>query len=85
MIKAFLKIQNADLVCLQKTKLQGITYGLIRSLSVGRFVDWVVVNVVGALGGILIFWDSRWFQLMDVEESRVALSCKFCNLENNFT
>ena len=85
MIKAFLKMQNANLVCLQETKLQGITRGLIRSLSVGRFVDWVDVNAVGSLEVILIFWDSRLFQLMDVEESRFALSCKFRSLEDNFT
>ena len=57
---------------------------MIRSLSVGRFVDWVAVNAVGASEGILIFWDSRLFQLMDVEESRFALSFEFYNLEDNF-
>ena len=32
---------------------------LVRSLGVGRFVEWAVVNVVGALGGILMHWESR--------------------------
>ena len=58
-IKAFLKMQKANLICLQETKLKGITRGMIRSLSVGRFVDRVACNSVGASGGILFFWDSR--------------------------
>ena len=74
MTKAFLKTQRADLVCLQETKLKGITRGLLRSLSVGSFVDWVAVDAIGASGGILIFWDSRMFQLVDSEATQSLLS-----------
>ena len=58
-----------DLVRLQETKLKGSSKELVRSLGVGRFVDWAVVNAIGASGGILIFWDSRVLQLVDKEES----------------
>ena len=34
LIKAFLKWYKADLVCIQKTKLKGLTHGIIRSLMV---------------------------------------------------
>ena len=51
----------------------------------GSFMDWVIVNAIGASGGILIFWDSRMFQLVDSEATRSLLSCKFRNLEDNFT
>ena len=85
MIKAFLKTQRAVLVCLQETKLKGVTWGLSRSLSMGSFVDWVAVDAIGASRGILIFWDSRMFQLVDLEATQSLLSCKFRNLEDNFT
>ena len=37
----------------------------------GRFVDWATSNVMGASGGILIFWDSRVLQLLEVEEGQI--------------
>ena len=57
-IKAFMRIQKVNLICLQETKLKRTSHGLIRSLRVGRFVEWVASNAVGAVDGILIFWDS---------------------------
>ena len=47
LIKAFLKGYKADLVCIQETKLKGLTLGIIRSLMVGKFVDWVAANAEG--------------------------------------
>ena len=41
---------------------------MIKSLSVGRFVDWAACNAVGASGDILILWGSRPLQLLEVEE-----------------
>ena len=40
-IKALMKTQRVDLVCLQETKLKGTTNEIVRSLGVGTFVDWV--------------------------------------------
>ena len=85
LIKAFLTSQRVDLVCLQETKLKGASTDLVRSLRVGRFVDWATVNPVGASGGILILWDSRILQLVDKEESQFSLSCSFRNCEDNST
>ena len=78
-IKAFLRMQKVNLFCLKETKLKEISRGLIKSLRVGRFVDWVASNVMGAAINILIFWDSRMLQLLEVEEGQFSLSCKFKN------
>ena len=83
-IKAFLKLQKVNLICLRGTKLKGIFRGLIRSLGVGRFVDWVASNAVGVGGGILILWNSRVLQLLEVEEHQFSFSCKFQNCEDDF-
>ena len=74
LIKAFLKGFKADLVCVQETKPKGLTHGTIRRLMAGKFVDWVAAKSEGASGGILIFWDSRVLQLVEVEESHYSLS-----------
>ena len=55
LIKALLRMQKADLVCLQETKVKGMSCDFVRSLGSGRFLDWATVNATGASGGILIF------------------------------
>ena len=32
---------------------------MIRSLGVGRFLEWIAIKVEGVSGDILIFWDTR--------------------------
>ena len=54
-IKAFIKMQRVDVVCLQETKFKEVSSGSIRSLGVGRFLDWVALRVEDASGGIVIF------------------------------
>ena len=53
-VKAFLKSQKVDMVCIQETKLKEISRGIISSLSVGRYMEWVVSYAKRASGGILI-------------------------------
>ena len=56
LIQTYVKMQKVDLVCIQETKLKLFTRRMIRSLTVGKFVDWVAAYAEGAMGGILIFW-----------------------------
>ena len=85
LMKAYLRRKKVNLVYFQETKLKEVTCGIIRSLAVGRFVEWVASNAKGASGGILILWDSRVLQLIEVEESSYSLSGKFQNIEDDFT
>ncbi|RVW97150.1 hypothetical protein CK203_030078 [Vitis vinifera] len=50
-IKALIKKNKVDLVCLQETKIQEMTRGIIRSIGVGRFLDWGAVTQ----GGLTLF------------------------------
>ena len=54
-IKSFIKSQMVDVVCLQETKIKEMTIGLMRSLGVGRHLDWSAVNSRGTTRGILVF------------------------------
>ena len=54
----------------------------MRSLGVGRHLDWSAVNSRGATGGILVFWDNRMFELVDLEEGEYSISCRFKNCED---
>ena len=54
MIKALIKKNRVDLVCLQETKIQEMSRGLIRSLGVGRFLEWGTVDSMDTTGGIVV-------------------------------
>lgn len=58
-IKALIKSQKVDLVCLQETKIQEMSIRIVQSLSVVRGLEWGVVNLRRVVGGVLVFWDNR--------------------------
>ena len=67
-IKSVIKSQRVDVVCLQETKIKEMSTGLVRSLGVGRNIEWRAVNSRGAAGGILVFWDNRVVELVGWEQ-----------------
>ena len=67
LIKALISSQKVDLVYLQETKMSEMSIGVVRSLGVGRFLEWGVLNVKGAVGGVLVFWDNRVLELVGME------------------
>ena len=46
-IKSLIHSHSADLVCLQETKVQQMSTCLVRSLGVGRCLEWEVVDARG--------------------------------------
>ncbi|KAJ9693798.1 hypothetical protein PVL29_009659 [Vitis rotundifolia] len=81
-IKNYIRSQRVDLMCIQETKIQEMSEGIVRSLGTGRFLDWRVLNAEGAAGGILIWWDKRVLDILDWEEGLFTLSCRFKIIEN---
>ena len=83
-IKAFLNSQKAELVCLQETKMQNVDSRMVRSLGAGRNSQWAAVDACGAAGGILLFWDFRVLELVDIVVGLFSISCRFSNCEDDF-
>ena len=81
-IKTFIRNQKVDLLCIQETKIQPMTEGVVRSLGSGRFLDWRALDADGAAGGLLICWDKRSMEVVDWEEGQYSLSCRFKNVED---
>ena len=52
-VKALLRSQKLDLFCLQETKIYSMLEGIVRSLGSGRFLEWIVMEAWGLLGGFL--------------------------------
>ena len=36
-----------------------MTSGIVRSLRVGRYLEWWALNSRGPAGGVVVFWDDR--------------------------
>ena len=43
-IKSVVRKQKVDLFCIQETKIQLMTDGVVKSLGVGRFLDWRTIR-----------------------------------------
>ena len=81
-IKTFIRNQKVDLLCIQETEIQPMSEGVVRSLGSRRFLDWRALDAEGVAGGILICWDKRSLDILDLEEGQFSLSCKFRNVED---
>lgn len=60
--KPVIRTQKTYQICLLETKVQ-----MVRSPGVRRFLDWGAMEAQGVLGGILVFWDNRGLELLDME------------------
>nr|CAN61071.1 hypothetical protein VITISV_006592 [Vitis vinifera] len=66
-IKAMVRSQRVDLFCIQETKIQTMSEGVVRSLGSGRFLDWGAMGAQGSVGEILICWYKRSLELLEME------------------
>ena len=48
-IKSVVRNQKVDLLCIQETKIKLMTEGVVKSLGVGRFLDWKALEALEQL------------------------------------
>ena len=73
-----------DLFCLQETKIQLMSEGIVRSLGTGKFLGWEALDAMGYAGGMLVVWDKRSLELLDKEVGSFSVSFRFINVDNGF-
>ena len=83
-IKGFLRSNRVDLVCFQETKVQQMNIGMVRSLGVGWYLNWIALDAKGSAGGILLLWDKRRISLDDSVAGSFSVSCLFRMVEDGF-
>nr|CAN61784.1 hypothetical protein VITISV_012351 [Vitis vinifera] len=49
------------------TKVKEMSLQMVKSVSVGRFLNWASLDSRGAAGGLLLFWDNRVMENLEVE------------------
>ena len=57
---------------------------LVRSLGMGRFLDWGAVEARGSAGGLVVFRDNRVLELLEMEGGAFFVSYCFKNCEDGF-
>ena len=85
LIKSVVKNQKPDLVCLMETKVKEISVQMVNCVGVGRFLNWVSVDARGAVGGLLLFWDNKVLEKLEVESGGYSISVCFRNCADGFT
>ena len=82
--KNFLRAHRVDLVCLQETKVKEMNNAVVRSIGVGRFLNWKALNVEGTAGGILLLWDKRKISMVDYVVGSFSVSCLFRMVKDGY-
>ena len=83
-VRNFLLSWRADIVCLQETKLEWVTKGLVRSIWSCPYIDWLYLGSEGASGGILLMWDIRVVEKIVEAVGHFSISCRFKNVSDQF-
>ena len=73
-IRNFLRSWRVDIVCLQETKLEWVTRGLVRSIWSCPFIDWLYLGFEGASDGILLMWDRRVVEKLEEAVGNFSIS-----------
>ena len=66
-IKLMVRKHKPDLVSFQETKMKEMSDRFVRSLGVGMNLGWVSLNARGTAGGVLLLWDKRVLERLEVE------------------
>ena len=78
-VRNLLREWNYDVVCLQETKLAGMYKQLVCNLWSCPYVDWVTLDADWTTGGVLMMWDRRALEKLEVMVGHFSVSvwCQF--------
>ena len=84
-IRNLLRTWRADIVCLQETKLEWITKGIVRSIWGCPYVDWLYLGSERVSGGIVLMWDRRVVEKVEEAVGYFSVSCNLKMLGINLS
>jgi exonuclease III len=83
-VRNLLRESKVDIVCFQETELEALSR-VVRSLWGCHYVDWSCLNFRGASSGVLIMWDIRVVEKIDLCVGEFTLAIAVRNVEDHFT
>ena len=84
-VKFWLRQWKCDIICLQESKLNSLDKGIIRSIWGNPYVGWEVLHAEGTSGGVILMWDKRIVEKLDVLVGRFSVSCVWREVCDGFT
>ena len=83
-VRNLLRDWNCDVVCLQETKLASMDRKLVCSLWSCPYVDWVALDVDQTAGGVLLMWDRRALEKLEVLMGCFSVSVRWQGVGDGF-
>lgn len=84
-VRNLLRQWKENIFCLQETKLEIISNNIVRSLWSCPFVDWCYLASCGASGGMLIMWNKRIVEKIDVFVGEFVPAYSFRSVVDDFS
>ncbi|XP_030929714.1 uncharacterized protein LOC115955640 [Quercus lobata] len=72
-VRNLLREWKCDVICLQETKIASIDRQLVCSIWGCLYVDWVALDADQTAGGVLIMWDRRVLEKLEVLDELVGI------------
>ena len=76
-VKDFLRSEKPDVVMIQETKKAECDRRFVDNVWTARNKEWAALPACGALGGILVIWDSKKLHSEEVVLGSFSVSVKF--------
>ena len=83
-VKNLLREWKCDVICLQETKIASMNRQLVCSLWSCPNVDWAVLEADRTAGGILLMWDKRVLEKVEVMVGTFSVSVKWQRVGDGF-
>ena len=83
-IRNLLREWKCDIICLQETKLDGMDSQMVCSLWSCLYVDWAVLDADQMARGVLIMWDRRVLETLEVLMGSFLMSVQWKGVEDGF-
>lgn len=82
-IKEVLTENKVQIALIQESKLSSMIDSIVREVWGGTHIEWVCLDAVDSVGGILLLWDSRSTKVLDSWKCKSLVSAWVEDLANN--
>jgi hypothetical protein len=75
---------EGNIVCLQETKLELVSKGVVPSLWGCHHANWYFLGYRGDSGRVLLMWDRRMMEKIEECVGAFFVACSLRNVNNDF-